>query len=77
MNREPDHPDRVRFFESGAPDAADLLAALATQLRAKGADIEELTSIDQPGLRLLIARGGVGDLEPLPAVRQWRFLVTR
>jgi hypothetical protein len=76
MNPRTTPPDRIRFFESGSPDAAAVLAGLAEQLRAQGAEVERLTSSDQPGLYLLVARGGDGELACPPAVRQWRFVVS-
>lgn len=73
MKTLPSRAQRVRFFECGSPDAAERLAALAASLRSQGASVEALLSSEKPGLRLLIARGGVGELESPAEVRQWRF----
>jgi hypothetical protein len=75
MNPAPPSPERVRFFECAAPDADERLRHIAERLLAHGATVERLLSSEQPELRLLIARGGDGELEPSPEVRQWRFEV--
>lgn len=68
-----DASTRVQFFECSANNARELLNRIAAQQRASGAHVETLTSLDQPGLLLLLTRGG-GEPDPLPAsVRHWRF----
>jgi len=62
----------VRFFERAGRDARATLAALAGRLREGGAEVELLASDEQPGLWLLVARGGPEVLADA-ATRTWRF----
>jgi hypothetical protein len=75
MNPAQLSPARVRFFECAASDADEQLTRIAECLLAQGASIEKLRSSEQPGLLLLIARDGDGNIEPLADVRQWHFEV--
>jgi len=70
--REPDSGRDVRFFERAGDDARATLERLGDRLRAAGAEVEMLASADQPGLWLLVARGGP-EVEAADGTRRWRF----
>lgn len=63
----------MRFFERGGPGARESLERLGRDLRASGAEVELLTSLDQPGLWLLTARGGGPEPDVDERTRRWRF----
>lgn len=71
----------VRFVELAGADAPARLAPLAAALRAGGARVELLASLDRDDLWLLVARGGAavagGDTDDAPVppagARTWRF----
>ena len=70
--REPDSGRDVRFFERTGDDARATLDSLGRRLRVEGAEVELLTSADQPGLWLLVVRGGP-EVEAADGTRRWRF----
>jgi len=70
--REPDSGRDVRFFERAGDDARATLERLGDRLQAEGAEVELLASADQPGLWLLVARGGP-EVEAAEGTRRWRF----
>ena len=69
-------PDSLTsFFECATEDAEAQLTRIADALNHAGAEVQWLISIDQPELRLLIARGSARALsvEASEPVRHWRF----
>ena len=70
--RLPDSGRDVRFFERAGEDARATLEHLGRRLRAEGAEVELLASADQPGLWLLVARGGP-EVEAAAGTRRWNF----
>lgn len=68
-------PILTAFYECGAADAAAQLEPIAAALTVAGAEVEWLSSVDQPGLLLLVARGRAEQLiaPAQEAVRHWRF----
>jgi hypothetical protein len=74
MQRQPEPASGrdVRFFERAGDDARATLERLGRSLRDEGAEVELLASADQPGLWLLVARGGP-EVEAADGTRRWRF----
>ncbi len=72
LDRDTESGRDVQFFERAGAGARDALERLGRRLRAEGAAAELLSSEDQPGLWLLLARGGP-EVEPEDGTRRWRF----
>ena len=64
----------VHFVELAAPDAHEVLTALARRIAAEGTATELLRSTDQADLWLLLVRGEAPPTADLPgAARTWHF----